>query len=119
MNKSDSKVKRRLQRKVKKLQDTVSILEFKLEMKDKRVSSLERSLEDLEKETWDESKQAVKDLNDNSDMKERLKEFNDGQDEGNLAGEASGDGAAGVDGSSRGNDDNILSGESGIGDQIE
>lgn len=50
MNKGDNKNTRRLRRKVKSLQGEVKILAFKSEMKDKRIETLERSLNDLEEQ---------------------------------------------------------------------
>lgn len=93
MNKGDSKSKRKMARKVKKLQNDVKILEFKVEMKDKRIETLEKTINDLEEQ-----------LN--------------GKDEGRVDEETVGTGDAGLDGASGGNDDNLQSGESGIGDQV-
>jgi hypothetical protein len=108
MNKSDSKSKRRLSRKVNNLQGQIKILEFKLEMKDKRIGTLERTLEDLEKELAESD----------SSTSERLEGASDGENEGRVDEETVGTGASGLGGSSGGNDDNLQSRESRIGEQV-
>jgi polyhydroxyalkanoate synthesis regulator phasin len=55
MNKGDTKTVRRLRRKVKKLTHMLGVRQFQLDNKDKRISSLESTINDLEEKSETEN----------------------------------------------------------------